>query len=116
MFAHIRSGPVGSNSSLNVDYLAELDGDTLNLYGSGALEALDKNWGMGAAGSVTSIVFKFVDFEEISKHIHKVRARFPSVHVSPFLMWFMHGEFMGGDFHWQFPFHIDPPSRSELAP
>ena len=73
---------MNSNSSLNVDYLAELEGDTLSLYGSGALEALDKNWGMAAAGAVTTIIFKFVDFDEICKHFHKVRARFPSTHVS----------------------------------
>ena len=75
-----------------MDYLAELEGDTLSLYGPGALEALDKNWGMAAAGAVTTIVFKFVEYDEICKHFHKVRARFPSTHVSmmygvPWFVW-----------------------------
>ncbi len=69
---------------VNVDYLAELEGDTLSLYGPGALDALDKNWGMAAAGSVTTVTFKFIDFDEITKHMNKVRARFPSVNVSPY--------------------------------
>lgn len=63
-------------------HLAELEGDTLNLYGAGSMEALDKNWGVQAAGSVTTVSFKFIDFEEVAKHLHKIRIRFPNVSVS----------------------------------
>ena len=66
---------------LNVCHLAELEGDTLHLYGSGSLDALDRNWGIQAAGAVTVISFKFIDFDEITKYLHKIRARFPSVQV-----------------------------------
>ena len=69
-----------SSSSLN--HLAELEGDTLSLYGSGALDAFDKTWGLQAAGAVTTVLFKFIDFDEIVRHLHKVRVRFPNVHVS----------------------------------
>lgn len=72
--------PVSSTS--NLDYLSELEGDTLNLYGWGALDALDKNWGIQAAGSITTIAFKFIDFDEITKVLHKIRVRFPNVVVS----------------------------------
>ncbi len=78
------SGPVDSSSALNVDYLAELEGDTLSLYGPGALDALDKNWGISSAGNVTVVNFKFIDYDDIAKQLYKVRSRFPSVHVSLF--------------------------------
>ena len=61
--------------------VAELEEDTLNLYGPLALGAFDRNWGLQAAGAVTTICFKFIDFDEICKQIHKVRSRFPSTQV-----------------------------------
>ncbi len=71
-----------ANISSEACHLAELEGDTLNLYGAGSMEALDKNWGVQAAGSVTTVSFKFIDFEEVAKHLHKIRIRFPNVSVS----------------------------------
>ncbi|XP_033634664.1 leucine-rich repeat-containing protein 49-like isoform X1 [Asterias rubens] len=68
-----------ANISSEACHLAELEGDTLNLYGAGSMEALDKNWGVQAAGSVTTVSFKFIDFEEVAKHLHKIRIRFPNV-------------------------------------
>ena len=62
-------------------HLADLDGEVLNLYGSGAIPALDRNWGVQAAGHVTSISFKFIDFDHISPHFPKIRARFPNVNT-----------------------------------
>ena len=67
---------------MNANFLSELEGDTLSLYGPGALDALDKNWGIQAAGAVNTIIFRFIDFDEIVKQLHKVRVRFPNVHVS----------------------------------
>ena len=67
---------------LNTDFLSELDGDTLSLYGVGALDAFDKNWGIQAAGAVTTIHFKFIDFDDIAKVLHKIRVRFPNINVS----------------------------------
>ncbi|XP_064618842.1 leucine-rich repeat-containing protein 49-like isoform X2 [Lineus longissimus] len=75
----ILSNMASSPSGSNLTHLAELDNDTLNLYGSGSLEALDRNWGIQAAGAVTTVAFKFIDFEIIAKQLHKIRARFPSV-------------------------------------
>ncbi len=78
--------PVFSGTTLvndvSTDYLAELDGATLSLYGQGALDALDRAWGMSAAGAVTAVHFSFIDFDEIAKHLGKIRARFPAVSVS----------------------------------
>ena len=67
---------------MSTDYLAELEGDTLSLYGPGSLDAIDKAWGMAAAGAVTTVSFKFIDFDELTKHLSKIRARFPAVNVS----------------------------------
>lgn len=65
----------------NLNMVAELEEDTLNLYGPLALGAFDRNWGLQAAGAVTTISFKFIDFDEICKQIHKIRSRFPSTQV-----------------------------------
>ncbi|KAL8577182.1 hypothetical protein ACOMHN_047950 [Nucella lapillus] len=66
----------GGGRDLNM--VAEMEEDRLSLYGPLALGALDRNWGLQAAGAVTTILFKFIDFDDICKHIHKVRSRFPS--------------------------------------
>ena len=67
--------------STNLNNLAELEGDTLTLYGNQSMEALDRNWGIQAAGAVTQIVFKFIDFDEVCRHLHKIRTRFPATQV-----------------------------------
>jgi leucine-rich repeat-containing protein 49 len=69
------------NKASNLNNLADLEGDTLTLYGPPSLEALDRNWGMQAAGAVTVIIFKFIDFDEICKHLQKIRTRFPATQV-----------------------------------
>ncbi|XP_076444066.1 leucine-rich repeat-containing protein 49-like isoform X2 [Babylonia areolata] len=69
------SGSGSSGQDLNM--VAELEEDTLSLYGPLALGAFDRNWGLQAAGAVTTVLFKFIDFDEICKHLHKVRSRFP---------------------------------------
>ncbi|XP_072167360.1 leucine-rich repeat-containing protein 49-like [Diadema setosum] len=68
-----------ANITDEVCHLAELEGDTLHLYGPGSLEALDKNWGVQAAGSITTIAINFIDFNLIARHLHKIRIRFPNV-------------------------------------
>ncbi|XP_070543525.1 leucine-rich repeat-containing protein 49-like isoform X2 [Ptychodera flava] len=68
-----------ANMPDDVCHLAELEGDTLHLYGPGSLEALDKNWGIQAASAVSAVSFKFINFNEIAKHLHKIRSRFPNV-------------------------------------
>lgn len=62
-------------------HLAELEGETLYLYGRGSLDAFDRNWGQQATNTVTNIVFKFIDFDEIVSHLGKVQIKFPIVQV-----------------------------------
>ncbi|XP_021565629.1 leucine-rich repeat-containing protein 49 isoform X5 [Carlito syrichta] len=63
-------------------YLVEVDGDTLSLYGSGALESLDRNWSVQTAGMVTTISFTFIEFDEIVQVLPKLKLKFPnSLHL-----------------------------------
>lgn len=66
-------------SPLSICHLAELDNDTLYLYGPGSLDALDRNWGNQAVQAVSAISFKFIDFDNIVPQLYKIRARFPSL-------------------------------------
>lgn len=66
-------------SPLSICHLAELDNDTLYLYGPGSLDALDRNWGNQAVQAVNAISFKFIDFDSIVPQLYKIRARFPSL-------------------------------------
>ncbi|ESP05320.1 hypothetical protein LOTGIDRAFT_208342 [Lottia gigantea] len=73
-----------TNIDKGISEYAELDGDTFTLYGHQALENLERNWGIQAAGSITTIVFKFVDFEHVAKILHKIRTRFPATQTLVF--------------------------------
>ncbi|KAM5340557.1 leucine-rich repeat-containing protein 49 isoform 5-T5 [Glossophaga mutica] len=63
-------------------YLVDVDGDTLSLYGSGALECLDRNWSVQTAGMVTTVSFTFMEFDEIVQVLPKLKMKFPnSLHL-----------------------------------
>ncbi|XP_073506918.1 leucine-rich repeat-containing protein 49 isoform X2 [Phyllobates terribilis] len=59
-------------------HLVELEGDTLSLYGLGALESLDRTWSVQTAGSVNTISFTFINFEDILQVLPKIRIKFPN--------------------------------------
>ncbi|CAK8673266.1 unnamed protein product [Clavelina lepadiformis] len=59
-------------------YLAEIDGDSLQLFGPGALDSLDKNWGNQASTSVTTVTVQFIKFDDFCLYINKIRNRFPN--------------------------------------
>ncbi|XP_052527769.1 leucine-rich repeat-containing protein 49 isoform X4 [Tympanuchus pallidicinctus] len=63
-------------------HLVELEGDTLYLYGSGALECLDRNWSVQTAGTVVTVSFVFIEYDEIVQVLTKLKTKFPnSVHL-----------------------------------
>ncbi|XP_067390796.1 leucine-rich repeat-containing protein 49 isoform X2 [Emydura macquarii macquarii] len=63
-------------------HLVEVEGDTLYLYGSGALESLDRNWSVQTSGTVTTVSFMFIEFDEIVQVLSKLKIKFPnSVHL-----------------------------------
>uniref|UniRef100_A0A3B4XSI0 Leucine rich repeat containing 49 n=1 Tax=Seriola lalandi dorsalis TaxID=1841481 RepID=A0A3B4XSI0_SERLL len=75
--------PAGSGSvqslSLSDSHLAELDGDTLRLFGLGALEALERGWGVQTAGAVTVITFRYINFDAIVPTLPRIRVKFPNL-------------------------------------
>ncbi|NWU89922.1 LRC49 protein, partial [Upupa epops] len=63
-------------------HLVEVEGDTLSLYGAGALECLDRNWSVQTAGIIATISFMFIEFDEIVQVLTKLKTKFPnSVHL-----------------------------------
>lgn len=72
------SGSVQS-LSMSESHLAELDGDTLRLFGLGALEALERGWGVQTAGAVTVITFRYINFDAIVPTLPRIRVKFPNL-------------------------------------
>eukprot|EP00066_Takifugu_rubripes_P005447 XP_003969498.1 PREDICTED: leucine-rich repeat-containing protein 49 [Takifugu rubripes] len=65
--------------SLSDSHLAELDGDTLRLFGLGALEALERGWGVQTAAAVTVITFRYISFDAIVPTLPRIRVKFPNL-------------------------------------
>ncbi|XP_072880814.1 leucine-rich repeat-containing protein 49 isoform X1 [Hemitrygon akajei] len=68
-----------SGLSIAESHLAELDRDTLHLYGFGALESLERSWGVQAAAAVTTVSFMFIDFDDIIPILPRLRIKFPNI-------------------------------------
>ncbi|XP_069758480.1 leucine-rich repeat-containing protein 49 isoform X2 [Narcine bancroftii] len=69
--------------SIVESHLAELERDTLHLYGLGALESLERGWGVQTAAIVTTVSFMFLDFDEIVPVLPRLRMKFPNILVTP---------------------------------
>lgn len=59
-------------------HLVEVEGDTLCLYGAGALECLDRNWSVQTAGVIVTVSFMFIEFDEIVQALTKLKIKFPN--------------------------------------
>uniref|UniRef100_A0A667ZP84 Leucine rich repeat containing 49 n=1 Tax=Myripristis murdjan TaxID=586833 RepID=A0A667ZP84_9TELE len=81
MHSHSNDAGGGSVQSLSLSdsHLAELDGDTLRLFGLGALEALERGWGVQTAGAVTVITFRYINFDAIVPTLPRIRVKFPNL-------------------------------------
>ncbi|XP_039933713.1 leucine-rich repeat-containing protein 49 isoform X6 [Hirundo rustica] len=63
-------------------HLVEVEGDTLGLYGAGALECLDRSWSVQTAGVIATVSFTFIEFDEIVQVFAKLKTKFPNcVHL-----------------------------------
>ncbi|XP_031979241.1 leucine-rich repeat-containing protein 49 isoform X3 [Corvus moneduloides] len=63
-------------------HLVEVEGDTLGLYGAGALECLDRNWSVQTAAIIATVSFMFIEFDEIVQVLVKLKTKFPNcVHL-----------------------------------
>uniref|UniRef100_A0A3B3Q7Q5 Leucine rich repeat containing 49 n=1 Tax=Paramormyrops kingsleyae TaxID=1676925 RepID=A0A3B3Q7Q5_9TELE len=73
------SGGTTQSLSLSDRHLAELSGDTLRLFGLGALDALDRSWAAQSPDSITTIAFRYIPFNAIVPMLPRVRVRFPNL-------------------------------------
>lgn len=60
------------------DYLIEICGRCLNVYGQGALRFIDRPWNPTKAGDVTTVRFNYVNFSGISTVLGRLKQRFPN--------------------------------------
>lgn len=60
------------------DYLIEICGRYLNVYGVGALRFVDKQWNVQKAGDVHTVKFSYINFNNISGILGKIKSRFPN--------------------------------------
>lgn len=68
--------------SLSESHVAELDGETVRLFGPGALETLERGWGVQTASTVTTIAFRYIQFDSIVPTLPRIRLKFPNLTVS----------------------------------
>ncbi|EGI57412.1 PREDICTED: leucine-rich repeat-containing protein 49 isoform X1 [Acromyrmex echinatior] len=59
------------------DYLIEIVGRCLNIYGQGALRFIDKTWDVSKAQDVNVVKFNYVQFNDVTKILSKLKNRFP---------------------------------------
>ncbi|RZF40601.1 hypothetical protein LSTR_LSTR007484 [Laodelphax striatellus] len=60
------------------DYLVEISGRYLNVYGQGALKFIDRPWNPVKAGDVTTIRFNYVNFNSLAPVLCRLKQRFPN--------------------------------------
>ncbi|XP_036144676.1 uncharacterized protein LOC105831606 isoform X2 [Monomorium pharaonis] len=59
------------------DYLIEIVGRCLNVYGQGALRFIDRTWDMSKAQDVNVVKFNYVQFNDVAKILSKLKNKFP---------------------------------------
>uniref|UniRef100_A0A673MBC6 Leucine rich repeat containing 49 n=1 Tax=Sinocyclocheilus rhinocerous TaxID=307959 RepID=A0A673MBC6_9TELE len=72
-------GPSVQSLSISDSHLAELDSETLRLFGPGALETLERCWGVQTAASVTTVAFRYIHFDSIIPMFLRIRLKFPNL-------------------------------------
>lgn len=59
------------------DYLIEICGRYLNIYGQGALRFIDKQWNPTKANDVHTLNFSYINFNNITAILSRIKVRFP---------------------------------------
>ncbi|XP_055029949.2 leucine-rich repeat-containing protein 49 isoform X1 [Misgurnus anguillicaudatus] len=72
-------GPCVQSLSMSDSHIAELDGETLRLFGPGALETLERCWSVQTASNVTTIAFRYMSFDSIIPTFLRIRLKFPNL-------------------------------------
>lgn len=60
------------------DYLIEICGRYLNVYGAGAIKFIDRQWNLQKAHDVHTFKFSYVNFNCIATVLNKIKVRFPN--------------------------------------
>lgn len=60
------------------DYLIEICGRYLNVYGAGAIKFIDRQWNTQKANDVHTFKFSYVNFNSIATILNKIKTRFPN--------------------------------------
>lgn len=60
------------------DYLIEICGRYLNVYGSGAIKFVDRQWNVQKANDVHTLKFSYVNFNSVAAILSRVKNRFPN--------------------------------------
>lgn len=60
------------------DYLIEICGRYLNVYGLGALKFIDKQWNTQKANDVHTVKFSYINFTNIAVILYRIKVRFPN--------------------------------------
>ena len=73
----VERSPTGILREQGPNFLAELEGRVLRLYGSGALKCTETSWEKGATATATTILFQYINYEDIVEIFPRLRVRFP---------------------------------------
>nr|XP_023022327.1 leucine-rich repeat-containing protein 49 [Leptinotarsa decemlineata] len=73
------SPPLPKDREQGGDYLIEICGRHLNIYGQGALRFIDKPWNASKAHDVNTVKFNYVNFNSVTGVLGKFKNRFPNV-------------------------------------
>jgi len=60
------------------DFLVEICGRCLNIYGQGALRFIDRPWNSGKAADVNTVKFNYINFNSIIPVLSRIKQRFPN--------------------------------------
>lgn len=60
------------------DYLIEICGRYLNVYGIGAIKFIDRQWNVQKASDVHTVKFSYVHFNSIATILSRIKLRFPN--------------------------------------
>ncbi|XP_067004764.2 leucine-rich repeat-containing protein 49 [Anabrus simplex] len=71
--------PQGKVREQGGDFLVEICGRCLNIYGQGALRFIDRPWNSGKAADVTTVRFNYINFDSIIPIFGRLKIRFPNV-------------------------------------
>lgn len=60
------------------DYLIEICGRYLNIYGAGAIKFIDRQWNAQKAADVHTLKFSYLNFNAIAPILNRIKVRFPN--------------------------------------